>query len=71
MVTHETALQSAQKLKTYCDDRFDPIRGERGCHDCIFSVGGDVKRCILNHYLGGTMAGLAESAVMARYKELK
>ena len=69
MITHEEAMTSVTTLRRYCDERFSHDLGERGCKECIFSIGARRKRCALTKYFNMT-PNLAEPAVKEKYKEL-
>ena len=70
-VSHEEALMCANTLQEYCNERFDTKLGIKGCKPCIFSVGGEQKRCILVPFLADiTLNEQSRKAVYIRYKEL-
>lgn len=70
-VSHEVAIKAAFLLRLYCINHFHKVLGERGCTECIFSVGERQKRCILHSYLDGAAGEKGEAEINKNLERLQ
>jgi len=68
MVTHEEALESADKLAEYCQEHFGI--SEEFCHECVYQHS-KTRRCILKFCVGvygEEMRSVAKEEAQKNYK---